>query len=102
LADRIAYLTNAPALRNPLSPSEIIKQFKTFHYDTASCGTSPAFDAVVAFVPEDKLLIGTDHPYAAPEGMAAFAKGVDEWKFSEGQRKRLYEGNAVALFPRLG
>jgi len=101
LADRIAITTNAPALSNPLSPAEIVKQFKTFHYDTALCGTGPAFDLTASFVPEDKLVIGSDHPYAVPDGMYAFSRAVDERGWSQNQRERLYLTNARALFPRL-
>jgi len=30
-----------------------------------------------------------------------FTDGVGEWKFTEEERRRLNEGNAMALFPRL-
>ena len=101
LARRIAYASNAPMLKNPISPPEIITQFKTFHYDTASVGFSPELDLAIAFIPEDKLVIGTDHPYAPTPMIVAFAKGVNDWEFGDVQKKRVFEGNARALFPRL-
>jgi len=101
LVNRIAFASNAPALGNPNSPIEIIKQFKTFHYDTANVGISPAFGLTAAFVPKDKLVIGTDHPYAPTPMIKIFTDGVGEWKFTEEERRRLNEGNAMALFPRL-
>ena len=100
LADRIAFTTSAPALKNPTSPDEVIRGFKSFHYDTALVGTSPAFDCTRSFVPKDKLVIGSDHPYAVREGMVAFSQAVDE-RLSGEEKALVWEKNARALFPRL-
>lgn len=69
----------------------------TLYHDTALCGNSPSSDLTAAFVPEDKLVIGSDHPYCPPQAMLALAKAVEERKCSEEQRKRLYVGNAAIL-----
>ena len=101
LAHRIAMLSNAPALKNPLSSDEIIRLFQTFYYDTALCGIGSAFDAIVGFVPENHLVIGSDHPYAVPKAMLESAKAVEVRSWSEEHRRLLYTDNARDLFPKL-
>lgn len=56
----------------------------------------------VGRVPGDKLVIGTDHPYAPTALMTEFARHKDAYAFSEEQQQRLHQANAMALFTRKG
>jgi 6-methylsalicylate decarboxylase len=87
-------------LKNPLSPPEIIALFKTFHYDTALCGSDPQFSLTAAFVPEDKLVYGTDHPYAVRDAMLFFSDELGKRDWKGNTRKMMDSSNAGKLFPR--
>lgn len=101
LAMRIALTASAPPLQNPKTAAEILDEFKTFYYDSALCGTAPQFQLTVDFVPPEKLVYGTDHPYAPLPAVKFFTAQVEggEWK---GHNPELFKrDNAAKLFPRL-
>lgn len=101
LAQRIAFASSAPPLHNPKTAAEILAEFKTFFYDSALCGAAPQFQLTVDFVPIEKLVYGTDHPYAPLPAVKWFTAQVDEgdWK---GHAPGLFNrDNAAKLFPRI-
>jgi len=46
----------------PLTPAEIIEDFKSFYYETALSAYETTLTAMASFVPVDRLLFGTDFP----------------------------------------
>lgn len=48
----------------PLTTDEIMHDFKSFYYDTALTTSEPVLLALLNFADHDKILYGSDAPYA--------------------------------------
>lgn len=46
----------------PLSPEEILEDFKSFYFDTALSAHETTLTAIQSFITPDHLLFGTDFP----------------------------------------
>ena len=101
MSDRIAWLSSVPALKSPYTPEEVSRQLKTFYYDTALCGHDPSFSTLVAFVPAENMVVGSDDPYASLRLELAFAQASENRGWTPENRHLFYEGNAKRLFPKL-
>ena len=101
MSDRIAWTSSVPALKSPYTPEEVLRQFKTFYYDTALCGHDPSFSNLVAFVPPENMVVGSDDPYASLRLELAFAQASEDREWTPEYRRLFYEGNAGRLFPKL-
>jgi aminocarboxymuconate-semialdehyde decarboxylase len=84
-----------------LAPREILDQCRRFHVDTALSSSPAALPTLTAFVPQDRILFGSDNPYAPPEATSLFARHLDEAPFTAEQSAAINRGNALALLPRL-
>jgi predicted TIM-barrel fold metal-dependent hydrolase len=105
----------------PLTPAEIIEDFKSFYYETALSAHETTLTAMATFVPLNRLLFGTDFPgncrncathctFDDDLILAASTKTV-EW-YTENLEKYLanrpldltnvMRNNALSLFPNLG
>ncbi|KAF9567349.1 amidohydrolase 2 [Agrocybe pediades] len=85
LAPRVAILSRHMGC--PLTPEEIIEDFKTFYYETALSAYESTLAAIDVFVPSDHILFGTDFP-AVSKGMAEwFTKNIE--KYCEGDKDKL-------------
>ena len=60
LAPRVAALSNY--MGSPLSPNEMMHDFKTFYYETALSAHPTTLAAMDTFVPIDRILFGSDYP----------------------------------------
>lgn len=119
LAARVAALSYHMGC--PLTPAEIIEDFKSFYYETALSAHETTLTAMVTFVPLNRLLFGTDFPgncrncathctFDDDLILAASTKTV-EW-YTENLEKYLanrpldlanvMRNNALSLFPNLG
>ncbi|TRM65812.1 hypothetical protein BD626DRAFT_546260 [Schizophyllum amplum] len=65
LAARVATLS--PYMGCPLTPEEIIEDFKTFYYDTALSASDANLKAVEAFASLDRVVYGSDFPAVTSE-----------------------------------
>jgi 6-methylsalicylate decarboxylase len=73
----------------------------TFYFDTALSSPS-ALPSLVAFARPDRLLFGSDFPYAPANIAAKFTAYQDTSTYlSPEQHHALDRTNALALFPRL-
>jgi aminocarboxymuconate-semialdehyde decarboxylase len=84
-----------------LAPREILDQCRRFYVDTALSSSPAALPTMTAFVPQDRILFGSDNPYAPPELSSVFATHLDDAPFTAEQSAAINRGNALALFPRL-
>jgi predicted TIM-barrel fold metal-dependent hydrolase len=101
LVPRIARHT-ARFARVPVTPDEIIADFKSFYFDVTAVSHPHAIDALLAIAPKDRLLYGSDHFFMLP---SAITQGVDflknSPKFDDATRRAVSYENAQRLFPRL-
>lgn len=90
-----------PILGNSQTTPEIMDLFKSFYYDSANCGASPQFQLTVDFVPQEKLVYGTDLPYAPLPAVKWFTQQVNDGDWKNHDKLSFERGNAAKLFPRL-
>lgn len=83
--------------RNPL---EILEQLSTFYFDTALSATPAALPCLLAFAKPGHVLFGSDWPFAPPEVVQYFTKGLDDHP-GIADHAAIDRENAAALFPRL-
>jgi aminocarboxymuconate-semialdehyde decarboxylase len=100
VAHRVAEL-NKTFNHQSLAPSEILDESRRFYVDTALSASPAALPTITAFVPHDRILYGSDNPYAAPEVSTVFTAHLDAASLSTEQAAAINRGNAVRLFPRL-
>lgn len=77
-----------------------VDYFKRFYGDTAVNGSASAIRCGLDFFGADRVLFGTDCPFD-PEGGPLFIretiKALDSMKLREGDRRKIYFGNAIRL-----
>jgi len=119
LAPRVAALSHYMGC--PLTPEEIIEDFKSFYYETALSAHETTLTAMSTLVPSDRLLFGTDFPgicrhYAINytidnDPVSAVSTKTAEW-YTENLENyfagrpldlaNIMRNNALRLFPNLG
>jgi len=101
LAGRIALLGASPQIRER-APKGVAHYLARFHYDTALSANPGALRSLQELVGADKILFGSDFPFA-PEPIArASIEGLARYDgFDPAARARIERENALALFPRL-
>ncbi|KAJ3802832.1 hypothetical protein GGU11DRAFT_752622 [Lentinula aff. detonsa] len=86
----------------PLSPEEILADFKSFYYDTALSAHETTLTAIQTFITPDRLLFGTDFPAVDKDITNWYTKHLEDF-YSD--NKEMSEDvayrNAFRLFPRL-
>lgn len=85
-----------------LSGERLVPAMRSFYYDVTQSLSAPTIAALRALVPTDRLLFGSDCPFAKePQVRAALAE-LDRLELPPAERQALERGNALRLFPRLG
>lgn len=106
LSERLA-MTEANLFSNTLGPgspttaAEILQDAKSFYFDLALAGTGNVLDMLLKWAPRERLLFGSDFPYATVEAEYC-TRSLEEYEIEAGDREMYYVGNARRLFPRLG
>jgi aminocarboxymuconate-semialdehyde decarboxylase len=100
IADRVAELSNVFD-RDSLRPREILDQCRRFYVDTALSASPAALPTITAFMPADRILFGSDNPYAPAEVSSVFTRHLDEAPLTARDTAAINRGNALPLFPRL-
>jgi 6-methylsalicylate decarboxylase len=98
LAGRIEELTKNEKDRDKRIPRGIEFELKKLYYEIANAYHLPAYAALTAFAPLDRLLFGTDFPYVTSADNCA---GLNKAEPSVEARTAIERGNALKLFPRL-
>ena len=84
-----------------LSGDLLIEHMQGFHYDLTQSVSRPTFACLNALVPLERLLFGSDCPFAKePQVQGA----LDEWSqlgLPEQDKEKIERSNALSLFPRL-
>jgi predicted TIM-barrel fold metal-dependent hydrolase len=98
---RFAELASAVRAGAP-APSALLESFSHFYFDTALSSGPAALPSLKAFAGADKILYGSDYPYAPAEIGASFTTKLDAYRdLSTLEHIAINRGNALALFGRL-
>lgn len=74
--------------------------FKMFYGDSALHGNTAALMCGYAYFGSDRILFGTDMPFGSESGLWPVRKtidSIDQMSISEGERQKIYAGNAQRL-----
>ena len=80
---------------------QIMEDAKSFYFDTALSGTANILDTFLKWAPPDRILFGSDSPYATLEAEWN-TKSLGEYSMKEKLRQDIYRDNALKLIPRFG
>lgn len=92
-----------PAL-DPDGPTteQLLAKFKLFYWDTALSSGPDAFPSFLAFADHERVLFGSDFPYAPAPVAAAFNHQLDTRSgLTDEQKIAFNHGNAKKIFSRL-
>ena len=83
------------------SPREeqITEDAKSFYFDTALSGSKNVLDSLLKWAPAERVLYGSDFPYATVEAEWS-DKELEGYEMDGEMRRAVYRENALRLFPR--
>ena len=83
-------------------PADILAGFQRFYFDTALSSGPAAIPSLKAFAGTDRILFGSDFPYAPASVGASFTAKLDaDESLTIDEHTAINRGNAYSLFPRL-
>jgi aminocarboxymuconate-semialdehyde decarboxylase len=93
----------AKVFRNDADDSgDLLKSLRSFHFDTALSSGPAALPSLKAFAGTDRILFGSDFPYAPAQVGAVFSAALDaDCSLSREAHEAINHDNAWRLFPRL-
>ncbi|MET8809183.1 amidohydrolase family protein [Streptomyces sp. NPDC004546] len=81
---------------------EILEDLRSFWFDTALSGSPSALPGLLAFARPDRVLFGTDRPFAPEVAVAHFTGEYDRYPgLDPAGHHAIEQDNARALFARL-
>ena len=98
LAERIARLGARPGFREAV-PNGVLPELERLYYDTALSANWLAFRSLLELVTPDKILFGSDYPFAPEATMTATVQGLIELGLDSDMLQGIERDNALALFP---
>lgn len=102
LADRIAGLSPALGLPEPLDPDRFFATLRSFYYDLAGYPLPRLAPALLQVADPGRIFYGSDWPFTPLPIVARLAGEMDRTAaFDDATRTRILHGNALDLFPRL-
>lgn len=101
LASRVAVLSRHMGC--PLTPEEILQDFKSFYYELALSGYETTLAAIQSFVPTDRILFGSDIPAVSTDMVQWFNKNADSFFKDQPPAavQAVMHKNALRLLPGL-
>ncbi|TFK75838.1 amidohydrolase 2 [Pluteus cervinus] len=100
LAPRIAALSSYMGC--PLTPEEILDDFRSFYFDTALSSHEVTLTAINNFVEPNRVLFGSDFPAVNRETVNWYTKQLRQYAAGEEEKlDGIFCKNALELFPRL-
>ncbi len=101
LAWRWSLLEQLPATK-AAAPKGFLHYLRNFYYDTALSGGEQVLSALTKLVPSDRILFGSDFPFAPPPVSVAAWAGVSRFDgLNAADRDNIASLNAKQMFPRL-
>lgn len=98
LAERIARLGARPGFKE-MVPNGVLPELERLYYDTALSANWLAFRSLLELVTPDKVLFGSDYPFAPEATMTATVRGLIELGLDPDALRGIECDNALALFP---
>lgn len=98
LAERIARLGARPGFKEAV-PNGVLPELERLYYDTALSANWLAFRSLLELVSTDKILFGSDYPFAPEATMTATVRGLIELGLEPAALRGIERDNALALFP---
>lgn len=80
---------------------EFLSDAKKLYYDLALSGNEYTLALLLSFVGAEKILFGTDFPYAPLKTVGTNTAQMDEFGIEDEVRRKIARGNALGLWPRL-
>jgi len=100
LAERIGRLTVRPEFKAAV-PDGPIAELQRLFYDTALSANRLAFRSLLELVAADRVLFGSDYPFAPEATMTATVAGLADLDLAPEALRAIERDNALALFPGL-
>ncbi|HEY0166765.1 MAG TPA: amidohydrolase family protein [Jatrophihabitans sp.] len=91
----------APVIAQGGDPGAALQTLRQFYFDTGLCGSPAALPSLLAFADPQRLMYGSDWPYAPEFAIDYFDGLFDAYPMDAESRVRIERANAEALFPRL-
>jgi predicted TIM-barrel fold metal-dependent hydrolase len=86
--------------RAPISAAEIKEVLGSFYFDLTAATTDIHLAALLDLVPPTQLLMGFDIPYMPPSSFKPAIERINASpRFTESERKLVFQDNAARLFP---
>ena len=99
-AYRIAILANN--VDPKVDETTLLKDLSNFYFDTALSGSPTVLPSLLAFAKPERVLFGSDWPYAPEKVVGYFTEHFDQYSgLDAAARKAINRANAETLFPRL-
>ena len=98
LAERIARLGARPGFKETV-PNGVLPELERLYYDTALSANWLAFRSLLELVTPDKILFGSDYPFAPEATMTATVQGLIDLGLDSAVLRGIERDNALALFP---
>lgn len=77
-----------------------IRRLRQFYFDVALSSTPYSLPSLLSFADPQKILFGSDWPFAAKESSRFYRELLEDYPLSARQRQAIDRDNAAALFPR--
>lgn len=102
LAGRVAAFSAGNPRFKQRGPEGVIPALKDFYYDVTDSVFPYTFKALLELVSAERLLFGSDIPFADEQRIRNSASGLAALGLEQQQLQAIDRDNAVRLFPRLG
>jgi predicted TIM-barrel fold metal-dependent hydrolase len=79
-------------------PLEALEDLRSFYFDTALSSSPAALPSLLAFARPERILFGSDWPFAPQQAGQYFAAALDAYPVDEATRSAINHGNAQPLF----
>lgn len=101
LAERIGRLANVPRFKDAV-PDGVVPELARLWYDTALSANWLAFRSLFELVAPEKVLFGSDYPFAPEPTMTGSIKALGEMGLDAGVLQGIERDHALKLFPQFG
>lgn len=101
LAERIGRLGMRPGFKDKV-PDGVVPELRRLYYDTALSANWQAFRSLFELVTPDKVLFGSDYPFAPEATMTGSVKALQEMGLEPEVLRGIERDHALKLFPHLG
>jgi 6-methylsalicylate decarboxylase len=99
-AHRIASLTEG-AGDHVVTRESFLRELRGFWFDTALSANADTLPALLAFADPERILFGSDWPYARGDNAQYFTAQLDAYPLTDAARAAINHENATKLLPRL-